>query len=71
MKGIKISDGEAVPFEELPATLKVVIMKPEGPIKWEGYDEHGNYGRIYVNGAETWISREILEDDRDLNSPGI
>lgn len=68
------SDGEEITFEELTPPIKVVIMKPEGPIKWEGFDSKGNYGRVYENGCETWISREIIEDDiagRDISSPGI
>lgn len=71
---MEITDGEEITFEELSPPIKVVIMKPEGPIKWEGFDMHGNYGRIYENGCESWISAEIIADDiagRDISSPGI
>lgn len=73
MADFVVSDGEEIPFEET-THYRVFILKPEGPIKWEGFDSKGNYGRIYENGAETWLSREIIEDDmegRDISSPGI
>ena len=65
---------EEISYEGPPPPFKVKINYPEGPIRWEGFDSKGNYGRIYENGAETWISREIIEDDiagRDISSPGI
>lgn len=69
-----ISEDE-LPFDEwneVPdGVFTVKIMKPEGPIYWEGFDRNGNYGIIYENGAETWISAELIKDDQIPYSPGI
>lgn len=75
-----MKEGELIKYSIDPppfkATLpfKVTIMKPEGPIKWKGFDENGNYGKIWENGCEFWLSAELIADDledRDISSPGI
>lgn len=63
--------GEVITYEDFEPRFKVKIMKPEGSIKWEGFDANGNYGIVYENGAESWISRDIIKDDQIPYSPGI
>lgn len=63
-------EGEEISYEGPLPSIKVKIVYPEGPIKWEGFDSNGNFGRIYENGCETWISKELLDDDRDCSSGG-
>jgi hypothetical protein len=65
-----IEDGEEISYKEAPP-FKVEIMKPEGPVKWQGFDANGNYGIIYENGCESWISAEIIKDDQIPYSLGI
>jgi hypothetical protein len=56
--------------DEFPlGKYKVIIHRPEGPIKWEGFTKNGGYLRVYENGARTFLSREVIEDDI-LHSPG-
>lgn len=47
------------------STVPVEKIGPGSPIAWQGFDENGNYGVRYESGAETWISRELLEAEME------
>ena len=57
--------GEVIPYDDSDwpkGKWKVSVAKFEGPYK-EWFDAAGNFHRLYASGAESVITRELLEDD--------